>query len=117
MVVDRRRRRAHRASRDARLSTGYERAIDSLKTSEKRGFHEVDGALCRSRMAPASRRSAFASAHATPRSPPGPSGKSPPTISGDYPGLDFFVSICHIAPIEGELTLWPAKNNPKPFTN
>jgi hypothetical protein len=43
---DRRRRRAHRASRDARLSTGYraskdarlstgyERAIDSLETSE-----------------------------------------------------------------------------------
>jgi hypothetical protein len=23
------------------------RAIDSLETSEKRGFHEVDGALCR----------------------------------------------------------------------
>ena len=39
MVFDRRRRHAHRASRDARLSTGYERAIDSLKTSEKRGFH------------------------------------------------------------------------------
>ena len=46
MVFDRRRRRAHRASRDARLSTGYQRAIDSLKTSEKRGFHEVDGAPC-----------------------------------------------------------------------
>jgi hypothetical protein len=34
MVFDRRRRRAHRASRDARLSTGYERAIDNRKTSE-----------------------------------------------------------------------------------
>ena len=72
MVVDRRRRRAHRASRDARLSTGYERAIDSLKTSEKRGFHEVDGAPGRSCPAPPLRRSAFALAHATPRSPRGP---------------------------------------------
>jgi hypothetical protein len=25
------------------------RAIDSLKTSEKRGFHEVDGAPCQER--------------------------------------------------------------------
>ena len=33
-IFDRRRRRAHRASRDARHSTGYARAIDSLKTSE-----------------------------------------------------------------------------------
>ena len=60
MVFDRWRRRAPQgverrpsfdglrgASRDARLSTGYERAIDSLKTSEKGGFHEVDGAPCR----------------------------------------------------------------------
>ena len=45
--VDRWRRRAHRASRDARRSTGYARAIDGLKTSEGRGFHKVDGALCR----------------------------------------------------------------------
>jgi hypothetical protein len=36
------------------------RATDSLKTSEKRGFHEVDGALCRSCTAPASQRSVFA---------------------------------------------------------
>ena len=36
----------HRASGDARLSTGYARAIDGGKTSEKRGLHAVDGALC-----------------------------------------------------------------------
>jgi hypothetical protein len=34
MVFDRRRRRAHSASTDARLSTGYARAIDSLETSD-----------------------------------------------------------------------------------
>ena len=39
----RRRRRAHRASSDARPSTGYARANDGRKTSEKGGFHEVGG--------------------------------------------------------------------------
>jgi hypothetical protein len=49
MVFDRRRRRAHWASRDARLPTGCARAIDSRKASENRGFHEVDGASPRAR--------------------------------------------------------------------
>jgi hypothetical protein len=39
-----------------------------------------DGALRRSRTAPASRRSAFALAHAAPRLARGPQGKSPPTF-------------------------------------
>ncbi len=43
----------------------------------------LDGALCRSRTAPASRRSAFALAHATPRSPRRPSRKSPRQFLSD----------------------------------
>jgi hypothetical protein len=34
MVFDRRKRRAHRVSRDARLSAAYARAIDGVKTSK-----------------------------------------------------------------------------------
>jgi hypothetical protein len=40
------RRRAHRASRDARLSTGYGRALDSLLASEVLAAMRKDGAVC-----------------------------------------------------------------------
>jgi len=55
--------------------------------------------------APAPRRSACASAHGPPRSPRGRFRKIVATISGDYPALDFFASICHSVSIEEELML------------
>src|SRR5208282_5027336 len=79
MVFDRRRRHA-------------ERAIDRVKTSEKRGFHEVDGAL---------RRNGACGAAAAPR--------PPREIAADnfYPGIGVRAILIYDLDLRGQDTNSP----------